>query len=140
MSQLEFYLDGKRAEAIAAVPDQFADEISLVGPVERIRDRFGLQISFVCMGVLALTGFFLSLFLRDRPGERYKNFQNARNHVLKNAGLYGKPGVDKLRLHDLRDTAATNLAGSGRAPLIENSFTPAGIVPSSWCKYCQGAP
>ena len=35
----ELFLEGKRAEAIAAVPEQFADEISLVGPPERIRDR-----------------------------------------------------------------------------------------------------
>jgi len=33
------FLEGKRAEAAAAVPDEFADEISLVGPPERIRDR-----------------------------------------------------------------------------------------------------
>ena len=32
---------------------------------------------------------------------------------MKEAGLYGKPGVDKLRLHDLRHTAVTNLARSG---------------------------
>jgi F420-dependent oxidoreductase-like protein len=35
----ELFFEGKRAEAIASVPDQFADEISLVGPTERIRDR-----------------------------------------------------------------------------------------------------
>lgn len=35
----DLFLQGKRAEAIAAVPDPFADEISLVGPIERIRDR-----------------------------------------------------------------------------------------------------
>ena len=35
----DLFLDGKRAEAIAAVPSQFADEISLVGPLERIRER-----------------------------------------------------------------------------------------------------
>jgi F420-dependent oxidoreductase-like protein len=35
----DLFFQGKRAEAIAAVPDQFADEISLVGPIERIRDR-----------------------------------------------------------------------------------------------------
>jgi len=35
----ELFLEGKREEAIAAVPEQFADEISLVGPPERIRDR-----------------------------------------------------------------------------------------------------
>jgi F420-dependent oxidoreductase-like protein len=33
------FLEGKREEAFAVVPDQFADEISLVGPVERIRER-----------------------------------------------------------------------------------------------------
>jgi alkanesulfonate monooxygenase SsuD/methylene tetrahydromethanopterin reductase-like flavin-dependent oxidoreductase (luciferase family) len=35
----DLFLDGKRDEAIAAVPDSFADEISLVGPVDRIKDR-----------------------------------------------------------------------------------------------------
>ena len=35
----ELFFEGKRDEAIAAVPDEFADEISLVGPIERIRDR-----------------------------------------------------------------------------------------------------
>jgi F420-dependent oxidoreductase-like protein len=33
------FLDGKRAEAAAAVPDALADEISLAGPPDRIRDR-----------------------------------------------------------------------------------------------------
>ena len=35
----DLFLADKREEAAAAVPDQFADEISLLGPVERIRDR-----------------------------------------------------------------------------------------------------
>jgi F420-dependent oxidoreductase-like protein len=35
----ELFMEGKRAEAVAMVPDQFADEISLCGPVDRIRDR-----------------------------------------------------------------------------------------------------
>jgi alkanesulfonate monooxygenase SsuD/methylene tetrahydromethanopterin reductase-like flavin-dependent oxidoreductase (luciferase family) len=35
----DLYLDGKKNEAIAAVPDELADEISLCGPKERIRDR-----------------------------------------------------------------------------------------------------
>jgi len=35
----DLFLDGHRDEAIAAVPTEFADEISLVGPPERIRDR-----------------------------------------------------------------------------------------------------
>jgi len=35
----QLFFENKRDEAMAVVPDQFADEISLVGPVERIRDR-----------------------------------------------------------------------------------------------------
>jgi hypothetical protein len=35
----DLFFEGKRAEAVAAVPDQFADEISLCGPVERIKER-----------------------------------------------------------------------------------------------------
>lgn len=35
----DLYLDGKKAEAAAAVPDKLADEISLIGPPERIKDR-----------------------------------------------------------------------------------------------------
>jgi F420-dependent oxidoreductase-like protein len=35
----DLYLSGKKEEAAAAVPDQLADEVSLVGPKERIRDR-----------------------------------------------------------------------------------------------------
>ena len=35
----DLFLAGRRDEAAAAVPDEFADEISLVGPKERIRER-----------------------------------------------------------------------------------------------------
>lgn len=35
----DLFFAGKRDEAIAAVPDQFADEISLVGPRERITEK-----------------------------------------------------------------------------------------------------
>jgi len=35
----EHYLAGRRKEAVAAVPNQLADEISLVGSVARIKDR-----------------------------------------------------------------------------------------------------
>lgn len=35
----DLFFEGKRDEAIAAVPDQFADEISLCGPVDRIKER-----------------------------------------------------------------------------------------------------
>jgi F420-dependent oxidoreductase-like protein len=36
------YLDGKRDEAIAAVPDAMVDALHLVGPPERIRERFAV--------------------------------------------------------------------------------------------------
>jgi F420-dependent oxidoreductase-like protein len=35
----DLYLAGKKDEATAAVPDELADEVSLVGPPARIRDR-----------------------------------------------------------------------------------------------------
>lgn len=35
----DLYLDGKKNEAIAAVPDQLVDDIALVGSRDRIRDR-----------------------------------------------------------------------------------------------------
>jgi F420-dependent oxidoreductase-like protein len=35
----DLYLDGKKAEATAAVPDELVDEVALVGPKERIADR-----------------------------------------------------------------------------------------------------
>jgi hypothetical protein len=35
----DLFVEGKRDEAILAVPEAFADEISLVGPKERIAER-----------------------------------------------------------------------------------------------------
>jgi F420-dependent oxidoreductase-like protein len=35
----DLFLDGKRGEAMAAVPDELVDDVNLVGPPERIRDR-----------------------------------------------------------------------------------------------------
>ena len=35
----DLYLDGKKDEAAATVPDALADEVALVGPPERIKDR-----------------------------------------------------------------------------------------------------
>ena len=37
----DLYLDGKKAEAIAAVPDELVDEVTLLGPKERIADSLG---------------------------------------------------------------------------------------------------
>jgi alkanesulfonate monooxygenase SsuD/methylene tetrahydromethanopterin reductase-like flavin-dependent oxidoreductase (luciferase family) len=36
----DLYLDGKKKEAMAAVPDELADATCLVGSKERIKDRF----------------------------------------------------------------------------------------------------
>ena len=35
----DLYLDGKKGEALAAVPDALVDAVALVGPADRIRDR-----------------------------------------------------------------------------------------------------
>ena len=40
----DLYLDRKKNEAAAAVPDRLIDEISLVGPAERIKDRLAAWI------------------------------------------------------------------------------------------------
>lgn len=37
----DLYLSGRKAEAMAAVPDKLIDEIGLVGPAGRIRERLG---------------------------------------------------------------------------------------------------
>lgn len=38
----DLYLDGKKKEATAEVPDELVDEVALIGPKERIRDRMAL--------------------------------------------------------------------------------------------------
>jgi F420-dependent oxidoreductase-like protein len=37
----ELFLAGRREEAVAAVPDEYLDEGGLIGPLPRIRERFG---------------------------------------------------------------------------------------------------
>ena len=37
----DLFLDGKKVEASAAVPDELVDAVHLVGPADRIRDRLG---------------------------------------------------------------------------------------------------
>ncbi|MGW6908198.1 LLM class F420-dependent oxidoreductase [Streptomyces sp. NPDC054940] len=48
------FLDGRRDEAVLAVPDAFADEISLVGPRERIAERLELWRKGPVTDLLAL--------------------------------------------------------------------------------------
>ncbi len=50
----ELYLAGRKAEAIAAVPDEYCDEGALIGPVERIRERWS---SWEGCGLTGLTVF-----------------------------------------------------------------------------------
>jgi len=51
----ELFFAGKRDQAAAAVPDRFADEISLVGPKERIRDRLAAWKESAVTTILAGT-------------------------------------------------------------------------------------
>ena len=50
----DLYLDGKRDEAAARVPDALVDEVALVGPLDRIVDRFeawkSSKVSTVILG------------------------------------------------------------------------------------------
>ncbi|GAA1430641.1 LLM class F420-dependent oxidoreductase [Streptomyces thermospinosisporus] len=50
----ELFLSGRREEAVRAVPDAFADEISLVGPRERIAERLQLWRKGPVTDLLAL--------------------------------------------------------------------------------------
>ncbi len=38
----DLYLDGKREEAMAAIPDELIDMVSLCGPADRVRDRLAI--------------------------------------------------------------------------------------------------
>jgi alkanesulfonate monooxygenase SsuD/methylene tetrahydromethanopterin reductase-like flavin-dependent oxidoreductase (luciferase family) len=48
----DLYLDGKKKEAVEAVPDELADAISLVGPVERIKERYEVWKQSPCTVML----------------------------------------------------------------------------------------
>jgi F420-dependent oxidoreductase-like protein len=48
----DLYLDGKKNEAAAAVPDKLIDEISLVGSADRIKDRLGAWMDVAKSGHL----------------------------------------------------------------------------------------
>jgi F420-dependent oxidoreductase-like protein len=52
----ELFMEGKREEAVHAVPDEFCDEISLVGPAERIRDRLDAWRDTPVTHLLMLSG------------------------------------------------------------------------------------
>lgn len=54
------------------------------------------------------------LFINPKTNKPYTSVQNAWDTILKKAEISGKPHVDKLRLHDLRHTCATNLARAGK--------------------------
>jgi F420-dependent oxidoreductase-like protein len=49
------FIEGRREEAAAAVPDELADEISLVGPASRIRERLRAWVSSPVTQLLAGT-------------------------------------------------------------------------------------
>ncbi|HVL98381.1 MAG TPA: LLM class F420-dependent oxidoreductase [Egibacteraceae bacterium] len=62
----DLYLDGKKSEAAAAVPDALVDEMALAGPLERIRDRVeAWKASRVTTLVLATNDVGVLAALRD---------------------------------------------------------------------------
>ena len=52
----ELYLAGRKAEAAAAVPDELVDLWALVGPPERIRERYRAWENSGATGLLIQTG------------------------------------------------------------------------------------
>ena len=48
----DLYLEGRKTEAVAAVPDKLVDEVSLVGPKEMIRDRLAAWEESAATGLL----------------------------------------------------------------------------------------
>ncbi|MGH2875342.1 MAG: LLM class F420-dependent oxidoreductase [Solirubrobacteraceae bacterium] len=59
----ELYLDGRRDEAAAALPDQLIDSITLCGPPAIVRERIA---AFRAAGVTTLTVMPMALDLRER--------------------------------------------------------------------------
>ncbi len=52
----QLFMDGRRDEAVAAVPDEFADAISLCGPLDRIRERLDAWRASPVTTLLTTTG------------------------------------------------------------------------------------
>jgi hypothetical protein len=52
----DLFLAGHRAEAVAAVPDEYLDEGGLVGPLPRIRERFRAWLDSGATGLTIWTG------------------------------------------------------------------------------------
>jgi F420-dependent oxidoreductase-like protein len=52
----DHYLDGRKGEAMAAVPDELVDEVALVGPAERIRDRLDAWKESAVTDMIAAVG------------------------------------------------------------------------------------
>lgn len=51
----ECFLGGKREEAAAAVPDEYCDEHSLIGPIDRIRARYKAWADSGATGITVMT-------------------------------------------------------------------------------------
>ena len=54
------------------------------------------------------------VFVNPKTGKQYWDVSNGWTTIINKAGFKGKPNVDKIRFHDLRHTAATMLARSGK--------------------------
>jgi F420-dependent oxidoreductase-like protein len=78
----ELFLAGRRDEAIAAVPDDYLDEGALVGPVERIRDRFRAWEGSGATGLTLHAGQPEALeLLADLAGTRDRDVEKDRERT-----------------------------------------------------------
>ena len=67
------------------------------------------EIRPIIEGLLKGAGENGFLFENPATGKPIHSIKKSWLHAIKEAGLDGKPGVDRLRIHDLRHTAATRL-------------------------------
>jgi F420-dependent oxidoreductase-like protein len=67
---MELYQRGKREEASSAVPDAYVDDRALIGPAERIAERFRLWQDSIVTGLTIRTGQFEAVELMAELASR----------------------------------------------------------------------
>jgi alkanesulfonate monooxygenase SsuD/methylene tetrahydromethanopterin reductase-like flavin-dependent oxidoreductase (luciferase family) len=136
----EAFFEGRRDEAIALVPDEFADAISLVGPAERIRDRLAAwddsPVSTLLVyspGSIEKLHQVADLVLGCRVEPDGLGRAGERQRPLNTAGRFSRKALGPSRASSLAMTAMPisisflNASSSGRA----SAATAAALMPTT---------